>query len=300
MRQLSFWNLKFVTLALAGAATSQQTAPPNTTTQLLEVDLVFPRNETYRHTEIIPIVLAVQNLAAWAAANSSTVWSFSIDPWSEGSVPGGISYDFGYFEMLPNDAPATDPTFLVAVTNVTKWYSDLHIAKRWGEKYMLQWAAGRRTPDSPCHTNGFRLGSSEAVMFDVRMTDNEDYFPRYTSPGTAVDILQATGCPQFNQIAQVTSNPTATATSLCPVGLQTAPASNVQGNPCAVTIDKAVASHISSHVARLSSSLVATASTTAAAALPTTRMSSAGVGGAARPLQTALAAACVLCGLSFS
>ncbi len=120
-------------------------------------------------------------------------------------------------------------------------------------------------------------------MFDVRTEAEGD-----KSPAVAVDILQAPACPQFDQVAQITYDATATACQLDP---QTG---SPKGNPCAVKVDGAVATSIANHVASMSSSLVAASATVAA-----TSTSTGGVG-AARTVQTALAAACVLCGLAFS
>jgi hypothetical protein len=41
-----------------------QTVPVPTTVQHREVDIVFPRNETYKAADAFPIVFAVQNLTA--------------------------------------------------------------------------------------------------------------------------------------------------------------------------------------------------------------------------------------------
>ncbi len=126
-------------VALAGVASSQQTTPPNIPMQSFEVDIVFPRNNTYKQTEIIPIVLAVQNLTTWTVGNSSVSWHWDIMSWSGGSSPGGIIYDSEDFQ-IPNDASTANPTFLIAVTNFTQWYSGRN-SKRTDEKYMLQWYA---------------------------------------------------------------------------------------------------------------------------------------------------------------
>ena len=107
----SFWKFATVAVAFAGAASSQQTAPVNTTTQLMEVDIVFPRNETYRLTEIIPIVLAVQNLPTGKVNNTTMTWGWEIVPYAYGVVPWDYPYDMGTFEVLPNDSPAMDQPF---------------------------------------------------------------------------------------------------------------------------------------------------------------------------------------------
>jgi hypothetical protein len=47
---------------LAFAASAQQAPPLNISTRPFEIDVVFPHNETYKKTKIIPIFVAVQNL----------------------------------------------------------------------------------------------------------------------------------------------------------------------------------------------------------------------------------------------
>ena len=270
----SLW--KSIGVALAAAASSQQAVPPNIPTQSFEVDVVFPRNSTYKQAEIIPIVLAVQNLTTWTIGNSSVAWHWDIMSWSEGSAPGGIIYDSGEFR-IPNDASTANPTFLIAITNFTQWYQG-HASKKRGEKYMLQWHATWSEADNLCQYAGW-VPSLEAVMFDVRTADEAN-----DSAAIAVDILQGPKCPQFDQIAHITYNATATS---CQLGPQIG---SPQGNPCAVKVNDPIASSISSRVASL-----AGPSTTA---VPTS--TSTGGGEAARTMQTALAAACVLGGLVFS
>jgi hypothetical protein len=50
------------TSAVWALAVAAQTVPVPTTVQHLEVDIVFPRNETYKAADAFPIVFAVQNL----------------------------------------------------------------------------------------------------------------------------------------------------------------------------------------------------------------------------------------------
>ena len=272
----SLW--KPIAVALAAAASSQQAAPPNIPTQSFEVDVVFPRNSTYKQTEIIPIVLAVQNLTTWTIGNSSVAWHWDIMSWPGGSAPGGIIYDSGEFQ-IPNDASTANPTFLIATTNSTQWHQH-YGAKKKDEKYMLQWHATWSEADNLCHYAGW-VPSLEAVMFDVQTKDEAA-----NSAAIAVDISQGPKCPQFGQIAQISYDATATS---CQLGPQTG---SPQGNPCAVKVEGAIASSISSRVAGLA------APSTSPTAVPT---STSGGMGAARAVPTALAAAaCILGGLVFS
>jgi hypothetical protein len=163
---------------------------------------------------------------------------------------------------------------------------------------LLQWHATWYTSSDSCDTaaNYRALGVfSDAVQFDVQTAEELDLLQRANETNPAVDavIPQAPACPRFDKAARITYN---AATTACQLALQTVSAA--PGDPCAAKLDAAAASSISSRVASLSSSLVATRTTATPTAVRTST-SSAGAG-AARPLQTAFAAACVLCGVAFS
>lgn len=137
---------------------------------------MFSRNETYRRTEIIPIILAVQKLPTWNVNNTAMEWVWDMTPYYYGYIPPGVTYDVGVFKVLPNDSPATEPTFLIALTNVTEWYHR-YSGKAWGEKNMLTCAAAWDSPDKLC--SAARIGSVEAIMFDVELSENNRWSARY-------------------------------------------------------------------------------------------------------------------------
>jgi hypothetical protein len=222
--------------------------------------------------------------------DAAVKWVWEITPYFSGEFASDLPYDRGVFEVLPTDSPAKDPTFLIAVTNVTRWYQTLNGAKAWGEKNMLVWAATWYNANGSCLAD---LPSNfEAVMFDVELSDNNEWSARYNyTNGIPADIPLAPKCPIFNNVAQITLNPTATS---CEPRTRV-PAATAQGNPCAVTINEAVATSLSSRVASLSARVYATSTTVAV--IPTSR--SRGGADAARTLPTALAAAGVFCGLAF-
>ncbi|KAK3897769.1 hypothetical protein C8A05DRAFT_38648 [Staphylotrichum tortipilum] len=329
-----FRHLAAVAIAGAAAASTQQTAAstqqtatitniPTTsssssllpTPQVVEIDVVFPRwKETYSSTELFPIVLSVQNLAAWQLPNSSNT-TFG---------HRGMTNDFGVFHILPNPSPGSAPTFLVALANHSTWHDITgwnRPYKLWGDKYVLEInVAGSGTAGICDAPEGARLSSYRAVMFDMWMEGSaeETVGPdeRYTKWGVPADLMAATGCPQVAAVAKVTTRgvgvagatattgagtatTTTTTTGAASCGVVASDVGVARGNPCAVTVDRAMMSSVSSAVASLSASMVAAAveAATARAAGPTTRTSRGGAGGV-RPVQAALAAACVLCGLA--
>ena len=313
----SLW--KFVILALAA---SSETVPgrPNIANQTFEVDVIFPRPgpvwqtyatreiQTFKANEIIPLVLAVQNLTDWKVANLSITWEWFIYSLAAPDYKRTALLDTGLFETA--DAMKTDPAFLVAVTNSSTWYQNDTFIQRSpkapGETYVFQWAASFDTDTLRCYDR-FRRdelpnfdGFGNAAVFDV-LSESEQLRANFTT--AVVAIPQAPQCPESNGLYQVHGSSNTTETE-CPVQITTViPATPVpeetnQGNPCAVQIDSAMASSISSRVASVTSAWTATTTMTARGV--STSTSSGGVG-AAHPVQTAMAAAaCLLCGLAFS
>lgn len=66
--------------------------------QNVEIDVIFPRNLTYRASDNFPIVLAIQNFAALDSYHDFVIgWHFM--PYKQGLIPGGIWFDSGYFTI---------------------------------------------------------------------------------------------------------------------------------------------------------------------------------------------------------
>ena len=100
--------------------------------------------------------------------------------------------------------------------------------------------------------------------------------------GKTPDTLYVPECPALGTVVELRPNIT---TPTCPLMMDRD--SGRQGNPCAVKVDKAVASSIWSHVSNL-----ATVPPTTTRNYTLGPASTGGVG-FAHPLQTALAAACL-------
>ncbi len=320
----SLW--KFVILALA--ASSQQTTParPNIANQTFEVDVVFPgpvgqtydmrEIQTFKANEIIPLVLAVQNLTDWTVGNLSIRWQWFIYSIAPPDYQPIDWLDGGWLETV--DATKTDPAFLVAVANSSEWYRNdtgVHVTpKAPGDIYMFQWTAFFDWDDSRCafrHRRGelpnvnalqapYRGGFHAGAVFDV-LSESEQLRANFST--AVVAIPQAPQCPETSGLYHVHGTSNATETE-CPVDITvinpgtTIPEGTNEGNPCAVQIDNAMASSISSRVASVTSAWTAH-STTTTRSVPTS--TSRGGAGPALPVQTAIAAAaCLLCGLTLS
>ncbi|KAK4040089.1 hypothetical protein C8A01DRAFT_35869 [Parachaetomium inaequale] len=261
--------------ALALAVSAQQTP---TTAQHVEIDIVFPRNETYRDTDVFPIVMAVQNISTIRETKGDYQIFWDIMPYSDGLIPGGILYDSGTLQILTNNT-ITGSTFLVAATNATKWLRENRSTGRF-DRFMLQWYFEDSDREERC--GGPRNGNAGrgGLMFNIQTAYAEDL---YGLEGMLLDVDDIPECPQFAALVESGQNAT---NPECPTQKQL---EGVQGNPCAVKVDQAAITSILSQA----SSLLAPTST----ATSSTSTSSAGVG-PARTVQTALAAACVLCGLA--
>ena len=290
-------------LATLGLAAAAEVV---TTPRQFEVDIVFPHNNTYKPAETMPIVLAIQNASIAASLGSFLVF------WDIWQVQGGqynatasSSVDFGNFEVFANETSAGTTEFLVSFTNVTHWI-------RYGrpippaikytpgphDRYMLQWSIVWRGLFGTCtkfeSLVAADLPTEGAVMFNIQTEwgqEGSDW------QGEIHDVQEAfPECPEFGGLVQIGPRPNAEKPA-CP-GLEIL--ETRQGNPCAVKVDEAAASSISSRVSSSVSSSISkyqpTRAPTNTATVPSST-SKAGVG-PARTVQTALAAACVLCGLA--
>jgi hypothetical protein len=121
-------------------------------------------------------------------------------------------------------------------------------------------------------------------MFDV--TTQECVLDHDTGECKRVpkDVAVTPGCPEFGGVVQIRPNDNAAGAECFVVEML----AGREGNPCAVKVDEAVFSTISSQVSALATPTMTTTPSP---------ISSAGVG-PARTVQTALAAACLLCGLA--
>lgn len=96
-----------------------------------EIDVIFPRNETYLPADTFPIAIAIQNLTAVRTLGEFEV-AWDIMPFVNGLTPGDVTYDMADFEMLEDGGDGT--SIFVANSNVTGW---IEKKKQRGEKYGL-------------------------------------------------------------------------------------------------------------------------------------------------------------------
>lgn len=238
----------FTSITLAyGTSTASSTAPsPASTPSGIEVDVIFPiHNATYNITKSLPIVFALQNLTAAAALGPFTfVWD--IMPYGnvgENQEPGGALND-GWWTTFTAANATTEPYILVNQTDVQKWQFEPYYPD--GSVYALQWGITWNAPIQPCDSDP--LGVFGALFFNINITCPEP------------DLGNLTGqCPQLGSVYEI--NTTAKNSSCSAVV-----SSNGTGDPCAVTVDKAMVASISSAVQSL---ITASAAATSASATST-------------------------------
>lgn len=294
------WFWASATLASAAGAAQVVTTP-----RQFEVDIVFPHNETYKPADTMPVVFAIQNITV-----PRSIGTFQVE-WEIMSCPGGqfnenTSSEITWGVMQPvfatNETAADTTLFLVDFTNVTEWV-------QWGQpippateykpavddRYLLQWYVYWTDLPRTCPKSESLVGAGVgkgALMFNIQTVWGKE---GSGWQGEIHDVQETIPeCPEFGARVQIGPAWNATRPE-CPMLelLETR-----QGNPCAVKVDQAAVSSISSRVSSSVSSSVSkyhpTATTTRVVASSTSK---AGVG-PARTVQTALAAACVLCGLA--
>ncbi|RMJ19488.1 hypothetical protein CDV36_000841 [Fusarium kuroshium] len=239
----------FALLALIPLCASTTWNSDNATAPF-EIDVIFPRNETYRPAGVFPISLAVQNFTSLRAVGNFT-FLWHIMPYSHGWVPGGITWDEGKFEAK-NPPDDNDTVVFVANTNVTEWIHQ----KDQGDRFRLQWHLEWDFRDG-CDYKGKGSYVFGGIMFSIETEWEAERSPDGKGIGKKPNVLDVPECPVLGSVVLL-QNSTGICSSLLDMGNNTA-----EGTPCAVTVDKALASSISSQAASsATSAFLATASPT--------------------------------------
>ncbi|KAL1891956.1 hypothetical protein Sste5346_007300 [Sporothrix stenoceras] len=308
MRVAGIASLAFSGLAHAQSASSSAAAPAassastnsNATSAflpVLEVDVIFPRNETYQETEILPVAINVQRLPEVRNVGDLTfIWSLEIY---------GLSSDPNFDRFLESGlfvpANTSDGTIQIGYSNMTSWISKLNYTSHvllnvnvvWNFTYLC---------DHPA-----RGGTEMAeIMFRVESEVQQNYQPDNSS--IPADIAQAPDCPEFGAILsdyasstvytgfEYSSNTPSTVFTTCSTLLGIEIASSY-GTPCAVTVDSVTRSALGSIASSMATSAAqaSAASQSSKTAKPTsTSSTNAAVATGAAKLHPALAAVAVV------
>ncbi|KAL2194005.1 hypothetical protein P885DRAFT_44176 [Corynascus similis CBS 632.67] len=155
----------FATTALVATATAQQTEP---TENQFEIDIVFPRNETYREAELFPIVYAIQNMTSIRETNA--VFRLS---WFIGQLntfePGEQISDSGYFKISTGEVDE-NPSLLVHGNNATRWFESPMYNPENRNKWVFLWSLDLINSDEErqCPLRGGNELAERELIFDVK------------------------------------------------------------------------------------------------------------------------------------
>lgn len=247
---LALSGLTSTTVALGSSNISSATSSPASSLPAIEVDVIFPiRNATYNITESLPIVFALQNTAAAAALGPFT-FSWDIMPYGkvgETQEPGGVFNDFFTASFTAANS-STEPYIFVNQTDVQKWRDGPFYP--YGSVYALQWAFRWTGPVKTCSSDV--LGVFGTLFFNININAPEP------------DLVNLIGqCPQLGGVKII--NTTATNSNCSAIVSY-----GGVGDPCAVTLNKAVVGNISSTVQNLVAASAAAASPSPTATLSPT------------------------------
>ncbi|KJR89333.1 uncharacterized protein SPSK_06469 [Sporothrix schenckii 1099-18] len=305
MRLAGFASLAFSGFAFAQSSASSPTttaAPPssNDTTgpflPVLEVDVIFPLNETYQETEILPVAINVQRLPEVRNVGElSFIWNLDVyDPDHKLGVYNDL--DSGLF--VP--ANTSEGTIQLGHTNMTSWISKLNYTSHvlltvnalWNFTYLC---------DHPARGGTAMTSILFRVESDIQRASQPD------NSSIPADVVQAPDCPVFGAILSdyasstvythilFAADTTSTAYTTCSTLLDVETASSY-GTPCAATVDAATRSALGSMASSLATgqAQASEASQSSRTAKPTSTSTSGALATGAAQLQSALAAVAVV------
>ncbi|KAL6815072.1 hypothetical protein J3E69DRAFT_370557 [Trichoderma sp. SZMC 28015] len=197
-----------------GAKSTYPTLPAT-----LEVDLLFPRNETYAPSWLMPVVFAVQNSSLAVPLGVSIQWSMweGNNTRSRGSIGGG-GFDVAGDVDTAYSTPKNPYLISSAVNTIS--YPDGVWTLAW---YVQYHNCMYKNPGGPWTTNSGNFTTVFTVSKSGKAIDLE--------AATSSDVCGATQAQAFN----------ITSPGECDSSFGPSPTTN----PCAATIDSAAASSLS-------------------------------------------------------
>ena len=208
-------------VVLAGAAAAQE-APH------FEMDVIFPRNETYKATDFFPVAIVLQNTTAPRLLGNYTV-PYKIVGIKHHHEPR----ETYYFPMIESEMQAVegvgggdgddDFAIYVANTNATDW-----IQKReWGMTYELQVHTYWDDYSDRCGRHVHYQTITVPFAINDSYSRNE-----YTGPTVDPDVMAVPKCPAFPAMVEMRPNATDESCSWPDDENSTIPV-----DPCAVVVD---------------------------------------------------------------
>ena len=214
------WAALMASLMTAGDATASTTAAAaaTLTPSIFEVDLLFPRNETYTPQALMPIVFAMQNPTLASPLGALIFWEL----WegNNRSSPGAVN---GGLELNLDNLSFSDPLFVTRFPN-TLPYPD----GSWTLTWSLQVTNCTAPPKQSNDTDAIQLSST--TVFTV------------SSSGQAPDLVAATSADMCGTAEAYAFDMTSSSDECGSPGGLLGPSPTT--NPCAASIDAAAASSI--------------------------------------------------------
>ncbi|ROW04030.1 hypothetical protein VSDG_00884 [Cytospora chrysosperma] len=208
-------------LAYAGMSATQTTYPTT-----VELDLVFPRDNTYAPTELMPLVFAVQN------SQAASSLGLTID-WQIGRIGSADNLSFSGFWDLTSTNYSSDPYYIFTYTPL--------LNETEGDFKMLWYVYAANCSSSGSTDPSFWSGN-KYVTFTLQNGAQQPDLVAATGPETCATMPNQT----FNVVETLPQqiDPGESGRNSCAVLAEPSPTAN----PCAVPLGTAQASSISAGI----------------------------------------------------
>ncbi|OAA75957.1 hypothetical protein LEL_05641 [Akanthomyces lecanii RCEF 1005] len=245
-------------LSLASATPFQSRTSRNGSDETA-IEILYPRNETYKLASPLPIVLGVANLPPTAVLGNYTL-QWALTGFSAEDIPGGLIYGQGMFWPRNETAPSgNQPLIFADFVDLNEQFKH----QQYDFRGRLELSVYLSYNDSQAENdvcrardNGNSLGPFTDVATVGFRLDEGDGGKFQNTDAVNIDLRQATGCPAVGAgVAVTTTTPSVTLASGTPPGstcLQPLVTSTpTQRSECPFTVDASMASSISSSVSVL-------------------------------------------------
>lgn len=247
-----------VTLLSLASATSFLARASNSSDETA-IEILYPRNETYKLASPLPIVLGVANLSPTAALGNYTL-QWSITGFSADDVPGGLIYGQGMFWPRNETAPSSSqPLIFADFVDLNEQFKHQQYDFRGRMELSVYFSYNDSAAENDicrARDNGNALGPfTDVATVGFRLEEIEGG-KFQNADAVDIDLRQVTGCPAVGAgVAVTTTTPTVTlapgtppaSTCLQPLVTSTP----TQRSGCPFTVDASMASSISSSVSVL-------------------------------------------------
>jgi hypothetical protein len=196
-----------------------------------EVDLIFPQNDTYAPTSIMPIVFAIQNSQLLASLDLSFEWSLSNSSNHEYNLASGN------LDLINTNSSSSDPYFAYAITfNITA------IEGSW----MLTWnSRAVNCSTSPSNSTFGAVDQRQFVVFTTKIGAQQPDLVAATADDTCAHSESFTY--NVTGVIGVIEDPNKyDSRNSCAVIASTQP--DHTPNPCGARVDASAASSISAAI----------------------------------------------------